>query len=392
MNAQIRKPAILALEDGRVFRGWSFGAEGEAFGEVIFNTSMTGYQEIFTDPSYRGQLVTLTYPHIGNVGVNDLDYESVRPFLAGVIVREYSRIPSSWRAQKDLSTFLKEYGIPAIEGIDTRALTRHIRERGAMTGVISTVELDPEKAVEKAKNAPKLEGRDLVQEVTRDRAMIWHQGIHKNWLPLGLGEQVERRDPLHILVYDFGVKYNILRSLAHRGCRLTVVPAQTSAAEALAQKPDGIFLSNGPGDPFAVKYAIETTKQLFGKVPMFGICLGHQIMALALGAKTFKMKFGHHGANHPVKNLKTGYVEITAQNHGFAVDIDSLVKKDVEVTHLNLNDQTLEGFRHKNLPLFAVQYHPEASPGPHDSQYLFDEFVLMVESHRRTTEQSGVRA
>ncbi|NOZ56177.1 MAG: glutamine-hydrolyzing carbamoyl-phosphate synthase small subunit [Calditrichaeota bacterium] len=392
MSAQTRKPAILALEDGRVFRGWSFGAEGETFGEVIFNTSMTGYQEIFTDPSYRGQLVALTYPHIGNVGVNDLDFESIKPFLAGVIVREYSRIHSSWRAQKDLSAFLQEYGIPAIEGIDTRALTRHIRDRGAMTGVISTEELDPEKAVEKARQAPKLEGRDLVREVTREKAMVWHQGIHPKWLPLGLGPQVERRDPLHIIVYDFGVKYNILRSLAHRGCRLTIVPARTPAAEVLAQNPDGIFLSNGPGDPFAVKYAIETTKELLGKVPMFGICLGHQIMALALGAKTFKMKFGHHGANHPVKNLKTGYVEITAQNHGFAVDIDSLVKHDVEVTHLNLNDQTLEGFRHKTLPVFAVQYHPEASPGPHDSQYLFDEFVVMVETHRRATEQTGARA
>ncbi len=382
-----KKSAVLVLEDGTVYRGWSFGADGEATGEVIFNTSMTGYQEIFTDPSYRGQLVTLTYPHIGNVGVNELDFESTRPWLAGVIVREYCATPSSWRAERTLQEFLVDYGIPAIEGIDTRALTRHIRDKGAMTGIISTDGSSVEELVEKARAAPKMEGLDLVHEVTCAEPQIWHEGIPERWLPLGMPAQLERRQPYHVVVYDFGVKRNILRSLAHRGCRLTVVPAHTPAEWVLEQRPDGVFLSNGPGDPEPVQYAIENTRELLGKVPLFGICLGHQIMALALGARTYKLKFGHHGANHPVLNLQNGRIEITAQNHGFAVDADSLDPDEVELTHLNLNDHTVEGFRHKELPAFAVQYHPEASPGPHDSQYLFDAFVELMESERKRGEE-----
>jgi|YelNatPaOPRAMG01_1025707.scaffolds.fasta_scaffold00008_49 carbamoyl-phosphate synthase small subunit len=378
-----RKPAILVLEDGRFFRGWSFGAEGEATGEVIFNTSMTGYQEIFTDPSYRGQLVTLTYPHIGNVGVNELDFESSRPWLAGIIVREYSRIPSSWRAQKTLGEFLSDFGIPAIEGVDTRALTRHIRDKGAMTGIISTVDFSIESLIRKAQSAPKMQGLNLVREVTSPREWVWTDGIPERWLPLAVKPRQEPADRFHVVVYDFGVKWNILRSLAHRGCRLTIVPANTPAEKVLSYKPDGVFLSNGPGDPEPVREGIENARALLGKLPLFGICLGHQLLALSLGARTYKLKFGHHGANHPVLNLKSGFIEITAQNHGFAVDPDSFDPSEVEITHVNLNDHTLEGFRHRHLPVFAVQYHPEASPGPHDSQYLFDEFIRLMERARK---------
>jgi len=378
--------AILGLEDGRVFRGASLGATGETFGEVIFNTSMTGYQEIFTDPSYRGQLVTLTYPHIGNVGVNSEDYESLKPHLAGVIVREYCPYPSNWRAERDLQSFLLEHGIIGIQGIDTRALTRHIRDRGAMTGVISTMDLDPESVVRKAQQAPKLVGRDLVKEVTREASSRWGEGLKSRWFLSDSKAWVGGLKPYHVVVYDYGVKYNILRNLANVGCRLTIVPAHTSAREVMAINPDGIFLSNGPGDPEAVPYAVEAVRRLLTFKPIFGICLGHQILGLAFGGKTFKLKFGHHGANHPVKNLLTGRIEITAQNHGFAVDMDSLDPEAVEMTHINLNDHTNEGMRHKRLPIFSVQYHPEASPGPHDSSYLFHQFVELMVQYRQRQE------
>lgn len=354
--------ALLALEDGRVFPGFSFGAQGESYGEVIFNTGITGYQEILTDPSYKGQLVVMTYPHIGNYGVNLEDIESDRLHVHGFILREYSRHYSNWRSRGGLEDLLRRHNIVGIEGVDTRALTRHIRDKGAQRGVISTLDLDPSSLVTKAKASPSLIGRDLVREVTCKTPYSWNQS-----------------ESFRVIVYDFGVKHSILRKLAQLGCSLWVVPAQTSAEKVLELNPDGILLSNGPGDPEGVPYAIENTKKLLGKRPLFGICLGHQILALALGGRTYKLKFGHHGENHPVKNLRTGKVEITSQNHGFAVDPSSLNPNEVELTHINLYDGTVEGIRHKKLPAFSVQYHPEASPGPHDSEYIFHQFLQLME-------------
>jgi carbamoyl-phosphate synthase small subunit len=382
------KKALLALEDGRFFWGASFGSPGEAYGEVVFNTSLTGYQEILTDPSYCGQLVTMTYPHIGNYGLNADDYESVQPALAGFIVKEYCANPSNWRSETDLNTFLIENKIVAISEIDTRALTRHIREKGAMKGAISTEDLNPGSLALKAKDSPGLEGRDLVKEVTRKSQFVWEEGFKPDWEVEELSQVANKGYPYHVIVYDFGIKNNILRCLASLNCKLTIVPADTPAESVLKLKPHGIFLSNGPGDPAAVDYAIQNVKLLLGKKPIFGICLGHQILGIAFGGKTYKLKFGHHGGNHPVKNLKTGKIEITAQNHGFAVDIESLDQNEIEMTHTNLNDGTLEGMRHKKLPIFSVQYHPEASPGPHDSFYLFKQFIEFLEKEDKYLKNS----
>ena len=373
--------AILALADGRVFEGRSFGAEGEAVGEVVFNTSMTGYQEILTDPSYEGQMVAMTYPEIGNVGVNPEDVESRKPFVKGFIVKEYSPIPSNWRATQPLHEYMIEHGIVGIEGIDTRSLVRHLRDRGSQEAIISALTGDPGPLVAKAKASPGLIGRDLVKEVTCRESYEWTEG---RWeLETGYrktGTETERKD-FFVVAYDYGIKFNILRGLTESGCKVKVVPASTPAEKVLALKPDGIFLSNGPGDPDAVPYAKENVRKLIGKKAIFGICLGHQIMGLALGGKTYKLKFGHHGGNQPVMDLTTRKVEITTQNHGFAVDADSL-KGAAEVTHLNLNDNTVEGLAHRELPLFSVQYHPESSPGPHDASYLFGRFVEMMTRER----------
>jgi len=372
------KKAILVLEDGRIFRGSSFGSEGKAFGEVVFNTAMTGYQEILTDPSYCGQLVTMTYPHIGNYGLNPDDAEAVAPALSGFIVRENCPYPSNWRSEIDLQRFLMDKNIVAIEGVDTRALTRHIREKGALRGVISTTDLTPDNLLQQVRAWQGLEGRDLVKEVTGKDMFVFEQtGKSERQPPEGGGFPPPPADPhrFRVVVYDFGVKRSILRRLAALHCQVIVVPANTPADEVLQLDPQGILLSNGPGDPAAVGYAIDAVRRLLGKKPMFGICLGHQILGLALGGTTYKLKFGHHGANHPVKNLGTGKIEITAQNHGFAVDPKSLDQDEVEMTHINLNDGTLEGMRHKELPVFSVQYHPEAAPGPHDSFYLFKQFI-----------------
>jgi carbamoyl-phosphate synthase small subunit len=400
MTAAARRPAILALADGSVFHGTAFGADGEAGGEVVFNTAMTGYQEILTDPSYEEQLVAMTYPEIGNVGVNQEDGESRRPFVAGFIVKEYWDPPSSWRAEQSLDAYMRAHGIIGIAGIDTRALVRHLRTHGAQEGVISTVDLDPVRLVAKAKARPGLVGRDLVREVTCTEPYEW---IEPPWQlrggaaspplqpggdpaapPSRPGSDRTPRDTAarpFVIAYDYGIKFNILRSLVGSGCRVRVVPATTPAADVLAARPDGLFLSNGPGDPDAVPYARDNVVALVGKVPIFGICLGHQILGLALGGRTYKLKFGHHGANHPVMDVTTGKVEITAQNHGFAVDVDSLHGR-AALTHLNLNDRTVEGLAHTREPLFSVQYHPEASPGPHDAHYLFRRFVELMERTR----------
>ncbi len=359
--------AILALEDGLIFRGLSIGAPGESYGEVVFNTSMSGYQEVLTDPSYKGQMVAMTYPLIGNYGINEEDMESYKPFVEGFLVKECSKIYSNWRSKKSLSTYLKENDILGIEGIDTRALTLHIREQGAMQAVLSTVDFDEKSLVGKAKGSRGLIGVDLVKEVTCPRAYKWNQqGKYK------------------VVVIDCGVKFNILRILAGNQCQVTVVPAQTSSKEILALKPDGLLLSNGPGDPAALEYVVSVVRELLDKLPILGICLGHQMLGQALGGKTYKLKFGHHGANQPVKDLKTGKVAISVQNHGFCVDIDTLNKREVEATHINLNDHTLEGMRHKKLPVFSVQFHPEASPGPHDAEYLFAKFVELMKKNAKT--------
>ncbi|WP_072867191.1 glutamine-hydrolyzing carbamoyl-phosphate synthase small subunit [Desulfofundulus thermosubterraneus] len=352
--------AILALEDGTVFTGRAFGARGERWGEVVFNTAMTGYQEILTDPSYCGQIVVMTYPLVGNYGINREDFEAKKSYVRGFVVREECDRPSNWRASYRLSDFLAREGVVGISGIDTRALTRHLRNQGTMRGVLSTECHDPALLVEKAKQCPHLTGQELVPEVaTKEIYTLEGKGYR-------------------VVLMDFGSKLNIIRHLQERECEIVVVPPTTTAREILALHPDGILLSNGPGDPVDVPYAIRTTRELIGKRPMFGICLGHQVIALALGARTYKMKFGHRGANHPVKDLATGKVYITSQNHGFAVDADSLAVLPVEVCHRNLNDGTVEGIRHKDLPLFSVQYHPEASPGPRESAYLFDQFIDLM--------------
>jgi carbamoyl-phosphate synthase small subunit len=381
--------AILALEDGTVFRGQGFGAPASACGEVCFNTSMTGYQEILTDPSYKGQIVTMTYPHIGNYGINPVDIESYRPHVAGFVIRELSPLVSNWRAECSLDDYLKQHGLPGLQGIDTRALTKKLRVRGAMNGFISTEGVSDEQAIEQAKAWPGLIGVDYVKEVTHKEPFRWDEpdqespdfALVKGNVPVTEPKQV--RQPLRpadllIVAYDFGMKYNILRRLRQEGFRVQVVPAATPAAEALKHRPAGIFLSNGPGDPSALPYAAQAVADLVKTgIPIFGICLGHQILGLALGGRTFKLKFGHRGANQPVKDLETGRVEITAQNHGFAVVADSL-PPEVAVNRINLNDQTVEGMRHKKKPIFCVQYHPEASPGPHDSRPLFGEFRALI--------------
>lgn len=375
--------AYLALEDGTVFEGKNFGVQGESYGEVVFNTSMTGYQETLNDPSYKGQIVTMTYPLIGNYGVNDEDYESSTPKVEGFVVRELSRVASNYRSQHSLDEYLKKYNVIGIEGIDTRALTLRIRTQGAMKAVLSTIDSDPKSLVEKAKNSQGLVGRDLVQEVSTKEIYEWDpEGNESGKWKIG-GKEKLPESKFHVVAFDFGVKQNILRRLRQVGCKVTVVPASTPIEKVLELKPDGIFLSNGPGDPSAVPYAAETVKQLIGQFPLFGICLGHQILSLALGAKTYKLKFGHRGANQPAMNQKTGQVEITVQNHGFAVDPDSLNEVPLERSHWNLNDKTNEGVRHKELPIFSVQYHPEASPGPHDSAYLFDDFVKLMEENKK---------
>ncbi len=373
--------AILALADGTVFRGRAFGAQGETRGELVFNTSMTGYQEILTDPSYEGQLVAMTYPEIGNVGVNEEDVESRKVYVRGFVVREYREAPSSWRAQQSLGAYLAKHGVPGIEGIDTRALVRHLRDHGAQESVLSTIDLDPERLVKRAKAAPGLVGRDLVQAVTTREAYEWTQGpwrLQGGYSTAAEAAAARGKQPLRVVAYDYGIKFNILRNLVGAGCAVRVVPATTPARDVLGLKPDGVFLSNGPGDPDAVADAREAVAELLGKLPVFGICLGHQILGLALGGTTYKLKFGHHGGNQPVKDLTTGKVEITAQNHGFAVDPDSLAGR-AEVTHVNLNDRTVEGLSVRDQPTFSVQYHPEASPGPHDAAYLFRRFVDLME-------------
>jgi carbamoyl-phosphate synthase small subunit len=368
--------AALALADGRVFYGQSLGASGEISGEVVFNTSMSGYQEILTDPSYRGEIVTMTYPLIGNYGINREDVESSRPHLAGFIVKEACDMPSNWRSEMSLDAYLKENNIIGLSGIDTRALVRHIRDKGAQAGIISTIDLDADSLAAKAKAAPSIVGQDLVQEVTCKESYDWNEGT---W-DLANGYE-KRQGPVEykVVAYDFGIKYNILRNLVSKGCAVTVVPANTPAEEVLAMQPDGIFLSNGPGDPEPITYAQENIRQLLGKVPLFGICLGHQLLSIALGGETYKLKFGHRGGNQPVRRGEGHNVEITSQNHGFAVDASTL-KDDAFVTHINLNDNTVEGLEHKTMPAFSVQYHPEASPGPHDANYLFGEFIKLMES------------
>jgi len=360
--------AILLLKNGLHFKGISFGAIGTSSGEICFNTSMTGYQEILTDPSYRGQIVTMTAPHIGNYGVNPEDIESDRIQVQGFIIREASPIPSNYRANQSLGDYLQQAGIVGIQGIDTRALTRVLRDEGAMNGIISSETLDLDHLKQKLDRVPSMTGQDLAQEVTCPKAWDWPQNNAKN--------------PYQVVALDFGIKFNILRQLADHGCNITIVPADTPASKILALNPNGIFLSNGPGDPEPVKYAIDTVTQLAGKKPIFGICLGHQILSLALGAKTFKLKFGHRGGNHPVKNLLNNQIEITSQNHGFTVDPETF-PATVEITHVNLNDNTLEGIRCHHIPAFSVQYHPEASPGPHDSRYLFKEFTAIMDEYAK---------
>jgi carbamoyl-phosphate synthase small subunit len=371
--------AILALEDGTVFEGRSFGAPGIRSGEVVFNTSITGYQEIFTDPSYSGQIVVLTNPQIGNYGANAGDNESRQPFIEGLIVRDFSPVTSNWRADEAANQFLAKAGVPIGSGMDTRQLVRRLRERGVMRGVLSGSGGDSAQLVEIARRAPSMAGLDLATRVTTPVTYEWAHAASK-CSPSDL-EGEAARPRFHVVAYDFGIKHNILRRLVQIGSRVTVVPAGTSAEDVLGMKPDGVFLSNGPGDPEPLEFQSAQVRKIVGKVPLFGICLGHQVLGLALGGKTYKLKFGHRGANHPVLNKITNRVEITSQNHGFAVDPDSLDASQIELTHINLNDQTLEGFRHRQHPVFCVQYHPEAAPGPHDSRYLFDDFASLMDAH-----------
>jgi carbamoyl-phosphate synthase small subunit len=375
----LRPSALLALEDGTVLSGRSFGREGEASGEVVFNTALCGYQEVLTDPSYAGQIVTMTYPHIGNYGVNRQDVESWRPQVSGFVVREVSTVASSWRASGELHRYLDAAGVVGISELDTRALTRRLRTHGAMRGIISTVERDGAALVERARSSPSMVGADLARQVTCAKPYLYEDPLLKTG------------SALHVVAYDFGMKRNILRMLAATGCDVTVVPATTPAAETLGLDPDGVFLSNGPGDPAACTYAVAAARLLMRERPVFGICLGHQILGLACGGSTYKLKFGHRGANHPVRNVATGQVEITSQNHGFAVDPALFERPEYVLTHVNLNDGTVEGFRHRDLPVFSVQYHPEASPGPHDSHYLFHEFVGLMTAARRAPLAAAAR-
>lgn len=371
-------PAVLALEDGTVFEGRSFGAPVERTGEVVFNTAITGYQEVFTDPSYSGQIVVLTYPQIGNYGANEGDNEAAKPHIEGLVVREFSPLSSNWRADETAQEFLTKSGVPVISEIDTRGLVRHLRSRGVMRGVLSAgAKTDPKELVERAKQSPSMAGLDLATRVSTPKSYSWDAGV----IRCSPSDLEGPASPIrhHVVAYDFGIKRNILRRLVHSGCRVTVVPASTTAADVLALKPDGVFLSNGPGDPEPLTSQAAEVRKLIGKKPVFGICLGHQVLGLALGGKTYKLKFGHRGSNHPVINKITNKVEITSHNHGFAVDPDSLNVNELEITHLNLNDDTLEGFRHRKYPVFCVQYHPEAAPGPHDSHYLFGDFVKLMD-------------
>ena len=383
------RPAKLALEDGTVYTGTAFGAEGTHSAEVVFNTSMAGYQEILTDPSYAGQIVTMTYPQIGNYGVNAEDVESDRPYVEGLIVRELSSRVSNFRAEQSLEDYLKAAGVVGLEGIDTRALTKKLREQGVMNGVLSTEILDDSQLARMARQTPGLLGRDLVREVSGKTSSRWTKGFESKFAMASRGEPTG----LKVVAIDCGMKRNILRNLVEAGFEVTVVPADTPAEKIRKLRPDGLFVSNGPGDPEPVSYTIETLRELIPTgLPIFGICLGMQLLGLALGGKTYKLKFGHRGANHPVLNVGTGRVEITSQNHGFAVDIESLNREEVEITHLNLNDNTLEGIAHRNWPIYAVQYHPEASPGPHDASYLFDCFAGMIRTGRAPSAQQMAEA
>ncbi|HEY2460492.1 MAG TPA: glutamine-hydrolyzing carbamoyl-phosphate synthase small subunit [Candidatus Acidoferrum sp.] len=389
MSEVQHRPATLALEDGRVFNGRAAGAITRRGGEVVFNTSLTGYQEVFTDPSYAGQIVCLTYPHIGNVGANIDDEEGTHPYIESLIVREFSQVTSSWRSTETAQLYLNRHKIPVIWDIDTRALVRHLRQFGALRGMVATDGTPTDQLIFEAKQLPSMAGQELASRVTCKKTYKWETGsidlVTSPWTEqMGeAGQQNAEAQKFRVVAYDFGIKQNILRLLTDHNCEVAVVPAQTTAEDVLAMGGDGVFLSNGPGDPEPATYAIENIRKLIGRTPVFGICLGHQLCGLALGGKTFKLKFGHHGSNHPVKNLLTEQIEITAQNHGFCVDPESLPSGDVEMTHVNLNDHTNEGFRHKSQPLFSVQYHPEASPGPHDSHYLFTQFTDLMQEFRK---------